>query len=98
MYQSFEDDMRDNRTDAFIFIPEDYTPPGASAIGFHTVYKVKEDGNDLRLKFCSVLHFNSYKAIFAVLRDSASADLSVIHLLLSLGVILGFSFGTTDVK
>lgn len=35
---------------------------------------------------------------FSVRRDSSSADLIVVLLVLPLGIILGLSFGTADVK
>lgn len=51
-----------------------------------------------RLKARNFLHGNRDKGQYSVRRDSVSADLSVFRLVLSLGVILGFSFGTADVK
>lgn len=96
--EAFEEEMRENWTAAFEVVSQDSIPSGANIIGCHTVYKVKEDGDVLRLKARSVLHGNRDRARFAVRRDSASADLSVIRLVLSLGVVLGFSFGTADVK
>lgn len=63
------------------------------------MYKVKEDGLEgLRLKSRDILHGNRDRYRFGVRRDSASADLSVVRLLLSLGVNLGFDFGTAEVK
>lgn len=45
-----------------------------------------------------VFHGNRNKDPFTVRRDSSSADLAVIRLTISLGVMLGFSFGVADVK
>lgn len=90
--------MKDSWTDAFEVISQESIPPDANVIGCHTVYQVNKDGGLLRLKACSALHGNRDKARFVLRRDSASADLSVIRLVLSLGVILGFSFCTVDFK
>lgn len=63
------------------------------------MYKGKEeDDRRLTLKAGNVLHGNGDKGEYSVRHDSASGDLSVVRLVLSLGVILGFWFGTADVK
>lgn len=51
----------------------------------------------LSLKARSVLHGNKDRALFKMRRDFASVGLSAIRLVLSLGTILEFPFGTADV-
>lgn len=50
------------------------------------------------MKARNVLHGNRDRDRFSVRRDSSSADLAVIRLVVSIGVLLGFCFGTADVK
>lgn len=59
--------------------------------------KYCEDGT-IRLKARTVIHGNRDNGQYSVHRDSASADLSVVRLVLSLEVILGLCFGTAGVK
>lgn len=99
--EAFNNEMADNWSDAYEMVDEDTVPRSANKIGCHTVYKVKDapDGNgELYMKARNVLHGNRDKDRFNVRRDSASADLCVIRLVISIGLILGFSFGTADVK
>lgn len=96
--ESFETEMSENWKGAYEVVDDKDVPKNANRIGCHTIYKEKEDDKELRLKARNVLHGNRDKDRFGVRRDSASADLSVIRLVISLGVLLGFGFGTADVK
>lgn len=70
----------------------------ASLIELHVVYKVKDDVRFyLLLKARLVLHGNRDRDRFSVCRDSASADLSVVRLLISLSQILDFKLCTADI-
>lgn len=77
----------------------DYLPPEANVIASHVVFKVKEykDGL-LRLKERLVLDGNRDKDRFTVRRDSAAAELMIVHMFLCIASILGFSVATADVK
>lgn len=45
-----------------------------------------------------MLHGNRDRDIYSVRRDSASADLSIVRLIISLTIILGFEISTADFK
>lgn len=57
-----------------------------------------DEDHEICLKDRSVLQRNRNRARIAVSRDSVSADLFVIQLVFYLGAIIGFSFGTAEVK
>lgn len=96
--EAFDVEMRDNWASAFEIVDQEALPPSVNLIGCHTFYKVKDYGGILRLKFRNVLHENRDRALYEVRRDSFSADLSVVRLIIFLGIILCFPFGTADVK
>lgn len=100
MEEDYSREMEENWEGAYEFVNEKDVPISANKIGCHAVYKVKEstDGKELMMKARNVLHGHRDKGRFSVRRDSASADLAVVRLLISLGVLLSFSFGTADVK
>lgn len=64
------------------------------------MYKVKDASSDgeLVMKSRNVLHGNLYITSFTVLRYSASTDLSVLCLGISIFLTLRINFGTEDVK
>lgn len=101
--EAFDKEMRENWADAYEEIEQSAVPTDANIIGCHTVYKVKEapspesDG-ELTMKARNVLHGNRDKDRYSVRRDSSSADLSVVRLTISIGLMLDFSFGVADVK
>lgn len=76
-------------------IDQKEAPPNANVIGKS---KKNDDGVEIQLKARNVLHGNRDGARFDVWRDSSSADLSVVRLVLSLEVVIGFSFATADIK
>lgn len=88
--------MRENLYGALEDVSQDFLPSGANVIGFHTVYKVKDDGGSLLLR--SAVSFNLDRNLFSLRRYSSSTDLSMIRLALFLSVILGFFLGTSDLK
>lgn len=101
--QALEKEMRENWLGAYEIVDEQSVPREANKIGCHAVYKIKDatiaGGKEtLVMKARNVLHGNRDKDRYTVRRDSSSADLAVVRLVISLGVMLGFSFGTADVK
>ena len=97
--ESAEKEFRDNWADAIELVDPADVPKDANVIRSHSVYKVKTDEEgQLKLKTRIVPHGNRDEGRFGVRRDSSSAELSVIRLLLALATILGFSIWTTDVK
>lgn len=76
-----------------------FVPRNENINGFLIVFKKKKDGEGkLNLNARLVLHGNRGRVCFSVCRDSATADLSVIRLIISLATILGFQIVTADVK
>lgn len=92
-------ELEANWNGAYIETPASTVDKNANVFSSHVVYKVKDgDDGQLKLKGRLVLHGNRDKDRFAVRRDSASADLSIVRLLLSLALILDFDIATADVK
>lgn len=74
-------------------------PRNANVIGSLFVFKIKEDeSHHLKLKAHLALHGNRDRDRYSVRRDSDSADLSIVRLIILLTIILGFEISTTDVK
>lgn len=74
-------------------------PDDANIISSHMPYRMKEnDDGTVKLKAPLVLYGNHDRDRFGVRRDSSSSDLSIVRLVISLGIILGFKFATADVK
>lgn len=74
-------------------------PPDANIMSSRLVFKIKEDETgELKFEGRLVLHGNRNKDRFLVRRDSASADLCIVLIILSLAQILGFLIATADVK
>lgn len=63
------------------------------------LYKVNDcDDGAPELKGRLFFHINCYKYRYAVLRDSTSAYLSPVSLMLSLSLMLDFEIATADVR
>lgn len=70
---------------------------------FFAVHKVTDapplfKKGDLIVKALNVLHGNRDRDRFSVRGDSVSANLAIVLLLITIGFILSFIIGTTDVK
>lgn len=57
-----------------------------------------ENDESLRLKVRNVIYVHRDRDRFSFRRDSASADLSIVRLLVSLAVMIFLPIGTADVK
>lgn len=97
--EAVEEELAQNWQGAYELVGINSLPPDANVIASHVVFKVKDnqDGS-LRLKARLVLHGNRDKDRFKVRRDSASAELFIVRVLLSISAILGFKIATADVK
>lgn len=92
-------ELEENWNSAYTVVKSSELPRDANIIGSHTVYRVKEDDDGhLKMKARLVLHGNRDKDRFTVRRDSASADLAAVRLLISLSQILKFCIATADIK
>lgn len=99
MDEAVESELTQNWHDAYELVEIDELPPDANVIASHVVFKVKDNPDcTLRLKARLVLHGNRDKDRFKVRRDSASAELFIVRLILSLASFLGFTIATADVK
>lgn len=96
--QALNSELTTNWKGVYTTVHETCIPHGANVISSHIVFKTKddEDGN-LKLKARLVLHGNRDRDRFSVRRDSASVDLSVVRIVLSLASILDFKVATADV-
>ena len=73
--------------------------PGSNIVGCHVVYKVKrEDDGTFTFKARLVLHGNEDASKDDIRKDSATAHLSTIRLILSLAVIYRFKLAKIDIK
>lgn len=96
---SIKSELDTNWIDAYTSIPLKELPKSANIIGSHFVFKIKEDeSHQLKMKARLVLHGNRDRDRYSVRRDSASADLSIVRLIILLAIILGFEISTADVK
>ena len=96
---SLREGVGDNWANSIELISGFKVPKDANVISSHRVYRLKSDENGrLLLKARIVPHGNHDRDRNSVRRDSASAELTVIRLLLSLAITIGFSVWTTDVK
>lgn len=85
--------MAYNWSNAFELINESYIPNNANKIGFHAFYKVRDappraEEGTLIMKALNVLHGHQGRDLFSVRRDSASAYLAVVFLVISIGLML----------
>lgn len=92
-------EMETNWKDAYIKNPAYNITNNANIISSHFVFRIKEDEtNNLKLKARLVLHGNRDKNRFTVRRDSASADLNTVRMIISLAQTLHFDMATADVQ
>ena len=97
--QAFETEHKNNWSHAYKEVPEREVPRFANVISSHVVYKVKtnEMGNR-ELKARIVPHGNRDKEKDTIRKDSATAQLGIIRLLLSIVTFLRFRLGMVDIK
>lgn len=80
-------------------IPDYEVPPSSNIISSHAIFKIKEsEDDDLQMKARFVLHGNRDREKDEIRKDSAAADMKILRIVLSLGVILNFTFGVADIK
>lgn len=73
-------------------------PRYANVVSLHIVYKVKSDNGKLKLKERIVPHGNRDSEKYTVRKDSASADMFLTRLFLSIGVMMGLKFAVVDMQ
>lgn len=75
-------------------------PSRRNLISSHHFFQIKKDGDgdNLKLKCRLVPHGNRDRDKDSVRKDSSSAQFIVIRVVLSILVLLGFSFGSIDIK
>lgn len=97
--QAFNKEHDSNWANAYEMVPEKSVPRNANTITSHVVYKVKtnEEG-DRELKARIVPHGNRDTEKDCIRKDSATAQLCIIRLLLSIITVLGFRLGFADIK
>ena len=96
---AFESEYEANWRESYKPVTEKDVPRHANIITSHVVYKIKTSENGTRtLKSRIVPHGNRDDDKDSVRKDSATAQLNVIRLLLSLVTFLGFRMGTADIK
>lgn len=97
--QAFEKEHQNNWSDAYEQVREKDLPRNANIITSHVVYKIKTDEQGERdLKARIVPHGNRDVEKDSIRKDSATAQLGVIRLLLSIVTFLGFRLGFADIK
>ena len=96
--QAFDREHATNWSDAYVEVPERSVPLNANVITSHVVYKVKTDERgDRDLKARIVPHGNRDDEKDRIRKDSATAQLNIIRLLLSVVTFLGFRIGMADI-
>lgn len=99
MDEAFNSEFQNNWVDAFVEVPERSVPRDANVITSHVVYKIKTDETGSRkLKARVVPHGNRDTEKDNIRKDSATAQLGVIRLLLSVSTLLGLQLATADIK
>lgn len=84
--------------DAYVETQSSALPRRSNEIGSHIVFKVEEEEEDnLVLKVRKILQGQRNRDRFSVRRNSASAELSAVRLVLDLAQILNFRILTADV-
>lgn len=97
--QAFEKEHASNWSDAYELVREKELPRTANVITSHVVYKLKTDETGSRdLKARIVPHGNKDLEKDSIRKDSATTQLSMIRLLLSIVTFLGFRLGFADIK
>ena len=96
---AFDKEYKSNWVGSYIPVEEKDVPHDANIITSHVVYKIKtaEDGTRT-LKSRIVPHGNRDDDKDSIRKDSATAQLNIIRLLLSLVTFLGFRLATADIK
>lgn len=97
--EAFEEKYSANWTDSYVPVNERDVPNDANIITSHVVYKIKtsEDGSR-KLKSRIVPHGNRDDKKDSIRKDSATVQLNIIRLPLSLVTFLGFRLGAADIK
>ena len=96
---AFDTEYKANWSESYTPVEEKDVPRHANIITSHVVYKVKTDEDGTRtLKSRIVPHGNRDDEKDSIRKDSATAQLNIIRLLLSLVTFLGFRIGTADIK
>ena len=97
--KAMQKEHRNNWQDAYEEINDKDVPRNSNIISSHALFKIKESEDDsLVMKARFVLHGNRDREKNDIRKDSASADMTIFRLVLSLGVILNFTFGVADIK
>ena len=96
--KAFMKEYESNCADAYSGVQKSDIPADANIIASHVVYKVKVDEEgEMKLKARIVPHENRDSEKDDVRKDSATAQLGIIRLLLSLTTFLGFTLATADI-
>lgn len=99
MEQAFNKEHESNWSDAYNIVLEKNVPRNSNIITSHVVYKVKTDEQgDREPKARIVPHGNRDLEKDNIRKDSATAQLCIVRLLLALTAILGFKLGFADMK
>lgn len=99
IYNAIELELQNNWKDAYILLLPASVPTHANVISSPFVFKVKDDDDSkLKMKGRLALHGNGDKDRFSVRRDSLSDDLSIVRMIISLSLLLGFNLATAHVK
>ena len=97
--QAFDREHVTNWSDAYVKVPERSVPINSNLITSHVLYKVNTDERDGRdLQVGIVPHGNRDDEKDRIRKDSATAQLKIICLLLSVVTFLGFWIGMADIK
>lgn len=97
--ESFSKELEENWKDSYDLVEYGDIPTDDNFIASREVLKIKDNSDgSLRLKARLVLHGNHDKDRFKARRDSAAAELLVVHLVLCIASLIGFSVATADVK
>ena len=74
-------------------------PPGSNIVGSHVVYRVKvSDTGEFKFKARLVVHGNEDAEKDNIRKDSATAHLTTIRLILSMAVCFNLKLGKIDIK
>lgn len=96
--EAFEREHNSNWSDAYVCVPEAEVERKANLITSHVVYKVKTDEKSERtMKARIVPHGNRDKEKDDIRKDSATVQLDIIRLLLSLTTFMGFRLAAIDI-
>lgn len=97
--RAIEAEYRDNWSEAYIPVHKRDMPRDANIITSHWVFKIKVNEEGTRaLKARLVIHGNHDDDKDIIRKDAIAANMFVTRLLISIGTLLGFSFGVADIK